>query len=231
MKIFITGGAGFIGSHIVDNYVSKGHEVIVYDNFSSGKIENLKNVINKIKIINGDILDFEKLKKYCDKDVDVISHHAAQLEIFKCLKNPAFDLKTNTIGTLNILELAKLKKIKRIINASSACVYGQSSAKQQSEYGHEKKPHWPYGVSKLCSENYCEIYQNNYNMKITSLRYGIVFGEREWLGRVLTMFLSRALQNKSPVIFGNGRAIRDFIHVSDVAKINQLLLKKKILKF
>jgi UDP-glucose 4-epimerase len=226
MKIFITGGAGFIGSHIVDCYVSNGHEVIVYDNFSSGKIEYLGNVINKIKIIKGDILDFDKLKKYCDKNVDVISHHAAQLEIFKCLENPVFDLKKNTIGTLNILELAKLKKISRVINASSACVYGQSTTKKQSEYTHKKKPHWPYGVSKLCAENYCDIYQDNYNIKITNLRYGIVFGEREWLGRVLTMFLSRALQNKAPVIFGNGRAVRDFIHVSDVAEINRLLLTK-----
>jgi UDP-glucose 4-epimerase len=230
MKIFITGGAGFIGSHIVDSYVSSGHEVIVYDNFSSGRLEYLNNVIDKIKIIKGDILDFDKLKKNCDKNVDVISHHAAQLEIFKCLKNPIFDLKTNTIGTLNILELAKLKKINRVINASSACVYGQSTAQKQSEYTHKKKPHWPYGVSKLCAENYCDIYQNNYHINITNLRYGIVFGEREWLGRVLTMFLSRALQNKAPVVFGNGRAIRDFIHVSDVAEINRLLLNKPNIK-
>ena len=223
MKIFLTGGAGFIGSHITDSLVKAGHEVIVYDDFSSGCKDNLKKVLDKIEVIEGNILDKEKLFKSCPKDVDLISHQAAQLEIFRCIDDPIIDLKTNTIGTINIFELAREKEIKKIINASSACVYGQLQCDVQDE-NHPTMPNWPYGVSKLASEHYARIYCESYGMQIVNLRYAIVYGSREWYGRVLTMFLSRLYHKKAPVVFGDGNCLRDFINVYDVVNFNDLCL-------
>jgi len=223
-KIFITGGAGFIGSHIVENLLNDGHQVTVYDNFSSGRKENLKSVIKDIKLIEADILDYENLNESM-KGHDIVSHQAAQLEIFKCLEDPIVDLQTNTVGTLNIFRAAAENGIKKVINASSACVYGQAQYTPQDE-DHPKNPNWPYGVSKLAAEKYAYIYHKNNGIDIANLRYGIVYGEREWQGRVLTMFLTRILKNKSPVIFGNGEQLRDFIYVKDAAKLNSLLITK-----
>ena len=223
MKIFLTGGAGFIGSHIADSLVKLGHEVIIYDNFSSGHRDNLSSIKKDITLIEGDILDTKKVFSSCPKDVDVISHQAAQLEIFGCLENPVMDLQTNTVGTINILELARLKNIKKVINASSACVYGQARYTPQDEK-HPTLPHWPYGASKLVAEHYARIYMESYGINIVSLRYGIVYGPREWYGRVLTMFLSRILGGQSPVIFGDGSSVRDFIAVNDVVDFHNRCL-------
>jgi len=156
--------------------------------------------------------------------VDVISHQAAQLEIFKCLDDPVIDLKTNTIGTVNILELARLKKIKKVINASSACVYGQALEIPQTE-SHPTNPNWPYGASKLVAEHYGRIYMETYGIGVVNLRYGIVYGPREWYGRVLTMFLSRILDNKAPVVFGDGSCLRDFTNVFDAVDFNMRCLE------
>lgn len=223
MKIFLTGGAGFIGSHIADSLVKEGHEVMIYDNFSNGHEDNLKDIIDKIKLIKGDILNKEMLFDYCPQDVDIISHQAAQLEIFKCIEDPVVDLTVNTIGTLNILELARIKKIKKVINASSACVYGQAQYIPQDEK-HPTLPNWPYGASKLLAEHYGRIYMENYDIKVVSLRYGIVYGPREWHGRALTMFLSRIYQKKDPVVFGDGNCSRDFINVYDVVDFHKRCL-------
>jgi len=223
-KIFVTGGAGFIGSHIVEDLLDQGYRVTAYDNFSSGREENLAGVIKDIKIIKADILDYETLKKSM-KGCDVVSHQAAQLEIFKCLEDPIVDLQTNTVGTLNVLRAAVENGIKKVINASSACVYGQAQYIPQDE-DHPKNPNWPYGVSKLAAEKYAYIYHKNQGLDIANLRYGIVYGEREWQGRVLTMFLTRILKNKPPVVFGDGEQLRDFIYVKDAVKLNNLLVTK-----
>lgn len=225
-KILVTGGAGFIGSYIVESLVEKGAYVIVYDNFSTGKKENLSKVINDVKIIEGDILDVKSLEDAC-KDIDVISHQAAQLEIFKSQSEPLEDLTTNTIGTLNILNAARNQNIPKIINASSACIYGQAENTPQNE-NHRKNPNWPYGVSKLAAEKYCSIYHHDFHIDITNLRYAIVYGEREWFGRVLTIFLKFALDGKPPVIFGNGEQLRDFVYVKDVVSAHNLCLIQDI---
>jgi len=228
-KIFITGGAGFIGSHIAESLVKDGYRVIVYDNFSSGRLENLKEIKGDTEIIKGDILNYEMLEKSMRK-CDFVSHQAAQLEIFRCLDNPDLDLKVNTIGTLNVLKAAVKNKVKKIINASSACVYGQAQYIPQDEK-HPANPNWPYGVSKLAAEKYCQIYQNIYSIPIVSLRYSIVYGEKEWLGRVLTMFIKRIiLENKPPIIFGNGEQLRDFIYVKDLIRLHNLILKNNKVK-
>ncbi len=224
-KILVTGGAGFIGSHIVDSLVTKGARVTVYDNFSFGRKENLEKSLRKIDIIKGDILNYRSLEKAV-KGVDFISHQAAQLEIFRALADPLDDLKTNTIGTLNVLKAAQKAKVKKIICASSACVYGQPRYTPQDE-NHPTNPNWAYGVSKLAAEKYCQIFTQDMGIPVVSLRYGIVYGPREWYRRVLTIFIKRVVQGKPPVIFGKGNQYRDFIYVNDVVKMHNLCLKNK----
>jgi UDP-glucose 4-epimerase len=227
-NFLVTGGAGFIGSHIVDKLLEEGaNKVFIYDNFSSGNKENISHLRNnkRVVVVQGDILDYDNLCKVMRK-VDVVSHHAAQLEIFRALSDPLEDLKTNVIGTLNVLRAALKYKVQKIINASSACVYGQARYLPEDE-AHPKRPQWPYGVSKLSAEKYCTMYYEFYGLPIVNLRYGIVYGPREWYGRVLTIFIKRILENKPPVIFGEGQQTRDFIHVSDVARAHNLCIESE----
>lgn len=223
----VTGGAGFIGSHIVDSLVDKGAEVIVYDNFSSGSMANLKDLKKDIKIIKGDILDHKKLSQVC-KGVDVISHQAAQLEITTCIDDPVKDLKINTEGSLNVFNEAIKNDVKKVIYASSACVYGQARHTPQDE-SHLTNPNWPYGVSKLAVEKYADIYNKYYGTPMTGLRYSIVYGPREWYGRVLTVFLKRAMEGKLPVVWG-GDQIRDFIYVTDAVALHNLCIENNEIK-
>lgn len=222
-KIFITGGAGFIGSHMVDSLLIKGYEVVVYDNFSSGTKDNLKHIdSNKLSIVEGDILDYEFLEKSM-KGCDYVSHHAAQLEIFLAYDEPERDLEVNTVGTLNVLKAAKKNGIKKVINISSACVYGQTNkATKESD---DPTPNWDYGVSKLAAEKYAKIYNDYKGLSVVSLRYGIVYGEREWFRRVLPIFLKKVINNESPVVFGKGEQIRDFIYVGDVVEFHNKCLE------
>lgn len=224
-KIFITGGAGFIGSHIVESLLAKDYEVIVYDNFSSGTKDNLKHIkTKKIQIIEGDILDYQKLEKSMN-GCDYVSHHAAQLEIYLALDEPERDLNVNTVGTLNVLKAAKKNNIKKVINISSACVYGQTQV--ASKETDDLTPNWEYGVSKLAAEKYGLIFNNYKELPVVNLRYAIVYGEREWIRRALPIFLKRVINNEAPVVFGNGEQIRDFIYVKDVVKLHNLCLENK----
>lgn len=222
-KIFITGGAGFIGSHIVESLIIKNYEVVVYDNFSSGSLDNLKHIdSNNLKIIKGDILDYSLLENSM-AGADFVSHHAAQLEIFLAFDEPEKDLEINTIGTLNVLKAAKINKVKKVINISSACVYGQTD--RASEESDDPMPNWDYGVSKLAAEKYAKIYNDYKDLPTTSLRYGIVYGEREWFRRALPIFIKKVINNESPVVFGDGKQIRDFIYVGDVVDIHNKCLE------
>ncbi len=222
LKILVTGGAGFIGSHIVDSLVRKGANVIVYDNFSSGRIENLKDSKKDIKVINGDILDCDKLLEVCG-DVQVISHQAAQLEITTCLEEPVRDLRINTEGSLNVFNAAITNDVKKVIYASSACVYGQAQYTPQDE-NHPTRPNWPYGVSKLAVEKYADIYGTYDRIPMVGLRYSITYGPREWYGRVLTVFLKRAMEHKPPVVWDGGQ-IRDFIYVADAVALHNCCIE------
>jgi len=146
-KILLTGGMGFIGSHIARLLVKKGARVTIFDNFSSGFWENIADIKNEVKVIKGDILDFDKLCKET-KGYDAISHQAAQLEIEKCINDPIEDLTTNTIGTLNVFKSAVENRVKKVISASTAGVYGQLVNRPQMEDSHPLQPNWQYGVSK-----------------------------------------------------------------------------------
>lgn len=222
LKILVTGGAGFIGSHIVESLVKGGAKVTVFDNFSFGERENLTNVKKDSQIITGDILDEEALSKAA-KGQAVISHQAAQLEIFLASADPYADLKTNTIGTFNVLRAAQAAGVAKVINASSACVYGQKDG--LTSEAELPVPNWEYGVSKLAAERYGTIYSDYHNLPVISLRYGITYGSREWYRRVLTIFIKQAIEGQELVIFGNGTQIRDFIDVSDVVAIHNLAIE------
>jgi UDP-glucose 4-epimerase len=227
LRVLVTGGAGFIGSHIVDDLVREGYRVRVYDNFSSGLEENLRAVKNDVEVVRGDILDEEALAEAM-RGIDVVSHQAAQLEITLCVDDPVADLRCNTVGTLNVLKAAVKQGVQKIINASSACVYGQAQFVPETEAGHPTNPNWAYGVSKLAAEKYCQVFSSMHSIPIVSFRYSIVYGPREWYGRVVTLFLKRVLEGKPPVIFGSGSQIRDFICVDDVVRANRCALQKPL---
>lgn len=223
-RVFITGGAGFIGSYIVEELVRSGAQVKAYDNFSSGRMDNLEAIRDEVELVEGDILDYERLRNAM-KGAKFVSHQAAQLEILKCVNDPVVDLQSNTVGTLHVLRAAVENKVEKIITASSACVYGQAQALPQTEE-HPTEPNWAYGVSKLAAEKYCRLFQEYYAIPITMLRYAIIYGPREWFGRVLTIFIKRALQRQPLVVFGNGQQVRDFTFVEDVVAMHNLCLSE-----
>jgi UDP-glucose 4-epimerase len=223
-RIFMTGGAGFIGSHFVRDLLQAGARLTLYDNFSSGRRDNLDGVDGPLEVIRGDILDYAELRDAM-RGHDAVSHQAAQLEITRSIDNPVFDLTTNTIGTLNVLQAVAELGIHNVVEASSAGVYGQAVTDLQDE-DDPTDPNWEYGVSKLACEKYAAIAcQRDPGLSVTSLRYAIVYGEREWYGRVLTLFLKRALEGKPPVVFGRGDQVRDFVYVGDIAQLHRSCLE------
>jgi UDP-glucose 4-epimerase len=221
-RILVTGGAGFIGSHIVEDLVEAEADVVVYDDFSSGLIENLSAVRERIEVVEGDILDRDKLDR-ATANCDFISHQAAQLEIIRATDDPFSDLQINTIGTLNVLLAAEKNGVQKVINASSACIYGQTNKPTSEDF--LPAPNWTYGVSKLAAERYAGIFHSAGRVPTVSLRYSIVYGEREWYRRAVTLFIKRVIQDLPPVVFGAGSQIRDFLHVSDVVRLHRNCLE------
>jgi len=222
--ILVTGGAGFIGSHIVEDLVHAGYDVTVLDDFSSGQRENLEAVAGDIRVIEGDVRDPDTLANAM-KGMRFVSHMAAQLEIVRCVKDPLADLDANTVATLRVLEAAVDAGVEKLVNASSACVYGQAQHTPQSETGHPTRPNWAYGISKLAAEHYCRLFHDSGKLATTSLRFAIIYGEREWCGRVITMYLRRALGGLPPVVFGKGDQVRDFTYVGDAVRCHRLALE------
>lgn len=221
-RVLVTGGAGFIGSYIVEDLVRVGARVRVFDNFSSGLRANLAAVAGDVEVVEGDILDREALGRAC-AGMDAISHQAAQLEIIRCIEDPVADLRINAEGTLNVFQAAVAAGVGTVIYASSACVYGQARYTPQDE-DHPREPNWPYGVSKYATEGYGRLYHEYYGMQTVGLRYAIIYGPREWYGRVLTAFLRRALDGAPPVVWG-GTQERDFTFVADVAACHRRCLE------
>ena len=224
-RALVTGGAGFIGSHLVDDLLAAGAKVRVLDNLSSGSLENLALAVaaGDVEIIEGDILDADLVSKAA-AGADAISHQAAQLEIVRCLEDPAHDLTVNAVGTVNVFEAARHNGIGTVVYASSACVYGQARSVPQRE-DHPTEPNWPYGISKLATEHYARLYAANHGTGMVGLRYGIVYGPREWYGRVLTAWLRRAVDGGAPVVWG-GHQQRDFVHVSDIVDLHRRCLEQ-----
>ena len=211
-RILVTGGAGFIGFHLCKKLTDLGLDVTIYDNLSSGKIENVKDV-PKAKFVKGDILDLNKLCSI--EKADVIFHLAAQVVVPYSMENPTEDFETNARGTLNVLEKAR-KDGSRLVFASSAAVYGNPSQMPTSEtYGFH--PFSCYGLSKVVGEEYCQMYAIQYGLDITILRFANVYGSR--CHGVINDFLDKLTKNPAKLeIIGTGEQSRDFVNISDIVE-------------
>ena len=225
MRFVVTGGAGFIGSHLVKLLVEEGHEITVIDNLHKGKKENLASIINKIKFHKIDVRDYESLRKIL-KNVDGVFHQAALTVVQDSFSRPEEYFDVNVHGTENIFKLANENKFK-VVYASSSSVYGHKLEIPITEDA-ERSPISPYGKTKLEDEYLVEKY-SKLNTEIIGLRYFNIFGKGQTIeyAGVITKFLDRINEGKSPIIFGNGSQIRDFIHVSDVAKANLMAMNSK----
>ena len=227
MKIIVTGGAGFIGSHIAEALIKEKNEVIVIDNLETGSKENLPK---GTKFYNIDIQDFEKINEVFKKEKpEVVFHLAAQINVRSSIENPYDDASINIIGTINILEAMSKNKVKKIIFSSSAAVYGDPVFLPCSE-SHPVNPKSPYGMSKSGAEEYVKWYEKNKGIDYVILRYANVYGPRQGAkgeAGVIFLFANMLLDKKTPTIFGDGKQTRDFVYVEDVVSANLLALKNK----
>jgi len=222
MLYLVTGGAGFIGSHIVEKLVQAGERVRVLDNFSSGRRENLKPFLDKIELVEGDIRDFWTVIQAVE-GVDFILHQAALTSVQRSIKNPLTTNEVNINGTLNILEAAKIHKIKRLVYASSSSVYGDTPTLPKIETM-SPAPISPYAISKLAGEEYCLVFYRVYGLETVCLRYFNVFGPKqnplsEYAG-VIPRFILSLLNSQKPNIYGDGEQSRDFTYVENVVQAN-----------
>ncbi|MBU1167231.1 NAD-dependent epimerase/dehydratase family protein [Patescibacteria group bacterium] len=231
MKILITGGAGFIGSHVQDLYLKKGHEVVVVDNLVTGKETNLNP---KAKFYLADIRDKVALEQIFDqeKGIEAVNHHAAHASVRESVEDPAYDAENNIVGSLNLAELAHKYKVKKFIFASTGgAIYGDTEMVPTSEKT-QAFPESPYGVSKYAFEKYLGYYHLQKKLDFTALRYANVFGARQDpLGEagVVAIFSKKIWSDEQPIINGDGKQTRDYVYVEDVAQANLLALEKESL--
>lgn len=218
----VTGGAGFIGSHIARTLVKKGEPVRVLDNFVEGKRENLKDIARSVDLIEGDIRDPKCLRKVL-QGVDVIFHQAALRSVPKSFQNPAETNDVNVSGTLTLLLASAEQKVRRVVFASSSSVYGNTDRFPQKE-DDPAGPISPYAVSKLAGEFYCGLFSHEYGVETVSLRYFNVFGPYQdpasEYAAVIPKFILKILREESPTVDGDGLQSRDFTYVEDVARAN-----------
>jgi UDP-glucose 4-epimerase len=226
MKYIVTGGAGFIGSHIVEAIVGS-HEVIVIDNFSSGKRENLSMFADSVNGIQGSITDLPLLKD-AFKGADGIFHLGAIASVARSVDDPVTTHETNLTGTLNVLLAARDCGVRKVVFSSSSAIYGDEPTLPKRE-DMPPVPLSPYAVSKLGGEYYCKVFSELFGVKTVSLRYFNVFGPRQdpqsEYAAVIPKFITRLLNNQSPVIFGDGKQTRDFVYVKDVVEANLLAMQ------
>lgn len=227
--MLVTGGAGFIGSHIVDALLSKGYAVGALDNLSTGDALNIKQHQGESRFTfhNSDISDFGAMENVM-KGYDAVIHEAALVSVARSVEDPLTVNAVNVGGTLNLLQAATNAGVERFVYASSSSVYGESETVPKSEEM-RTLPASPYGAAKLAAENYCVAFAKVYGLHTISLRYFNVYGPRQKSGRysgVIPVFIRRAFERQSPQIYGDGEQTRDFIHVEDVVQANLLALEK-----
>jgi UDP-glucose 4-epimerase len=229
-KAIVTGGAGFVGSNLVESLLEDGLEVISIDDYSAGKEQNLADVKEKygdrLNEVHCDITNKEALSAYFD-GVDVVFHQACS-KMTICLKDPLRDLEVNAAGTFNLLELARDNKVKKFVHVSTGSVYGIAQYFPTDE-NHPVNPTSYYGVSKLAGEKYVRAFAHLYNMNTSILRYYHVYGPKQDsgdYGGVIGIFCKKAIKNEDLTIYGDGTQIRSFTYVQDVVNINKLVAKK-----
>ena len=229
-SVLVTGGAGFIGSNIVDRLVELGAQVKVIDDFSEGKDDNLKQVMNKIELTRGDIRDLELLRKIT-KGVKFVFHQAARRSVPKSIDDPLTYNDVNVTGTLNMLLASSENKVERFIYASSSSIYGEIDEKKPQKETSPAKLISPYAATKMAGEYYCRVFNETYGLKTVSLRYFNVFGPRQSLESqyavVIPKFIVCLLNNENPPIYGDGLQSRDFTYISNVVDSNLLSAIKK----
>ena len=220
MKYLVTGGLGFVGSHLVEKLVKLKHKVIIIDNFSNGKLENIKKVKDKVQIIKADISKQNNWKKYF-KDIDVVIHLAAIADIVPSINNPEAYFDTNVKGTLNVLENSRKFNIKKFIYAASSSSYGipKKYPTKETEILDCK---YPYSLTKQMGEDLVLHWGKVYKLKVISLRFFNIYGERSrtsgTYGAMFGIFLAQKIKNKSYTVVGNGKQKRDFTYVSDIVE-------------
>jgi len=231
MKILVTGGAGFIGSHVVDGYVLKGYEVVVVDNLSSGKWENINR---KAKFYLADIREKDIIEKIFEKEgIDIVNHHAAQISVPLSVQNPLLDAEINVLGLINILELSVKYRVKKIIFISSGgAIYGEADEYPTTE-NYPPKPLSPYAITKFVCEKYLYYYNHQFGLDFTVLRYANVYGPRQiphGEAGVVSIFMTKLLKGEKCTIYAYKDEMegmkRDYIYVKDVVKANILALTR-----
>ena len=230
MKILITGGAGFLGSHLCEKYVNEGHTVFCLDNFATGDLGNVRALIAKknFKLITGDVCDTNVLEKVIP-GCDAVFHLAAQIHVDKSVIEPTLTYNVNVLGTLNVLELSRLYDVGKVIFASSSEVYGTAQMTPMPETHPLDAPH-PYGASKIAADRLCFAYNKTYGMPVYITRCFNMYGPRQkdfGYGGVISIFTRRVMNNMPPIIYGTGDQTRDYLYVKDAVKAYDLVLNSK----
>ena len=229
MKIAVTGGAGFIASHIADAYLSLGHDVVIIDNLSTGKRENIPA---NARFIEMDVNDPGIPALFMEEKFDIVNHHAAQMDVRVSVQDPTYDARINILGGINIYESALRSSVKKIIFASSGgTVYGEQEYFPADER-HPTKPISPYGIAKLSNEQYLYYYAHVHGLPSVAFRYANIYGPRQnphGEAGVIAIFAQKLLKGEQPVINGDGLQTRDYVYVGDVVAANILALQPQMI--
>jgi nucleoside-diphosphate-sugar epimerase len=228
-KAVVTGGAGFIGSHIVDELLKRGIETFVIDNLSSGSLENIQHHYNNnlLHVLIGDARNIEQLLPD-ENDIDVVFHQAAIASVSRSVSEPMMVHDVNVNMSLTVMNFCINRKIRRFVFASSAAVYGVIKGRASEDQ--VCKPYSPYGATKLAVESYLDAYYQTYGLETVALRYFNVFGPRQNLNDysgVITIFINQILNKETPIIHGDGTQTRDFVNVKDIVRANMLCMESK----
>ena len=223
-RYLVTGGAGFIGSHLVETLLDRGEEVRVLDNFLTGKRENLASFGGRLELLEGDLRDPDACRRAVD-GVDFVLHEAALPSVPRSVADPFTTDEINVRGTLNLLWAAARAKVRRLVFASSSSVYGDAPGLPKRE-GEEGKPLSPYAASKWAGEKYLQVFAKTFDLETVSLRYFNVFGPRQdpasQYAAAVPLFITRILRGEAPTVFGDGEQSRDFTYVANVVEANLL---------
>jgi len=232
MKIIVTGGCGFIGSHLVDKLLNIGHDIVILDNLSTGKLENLNRDAKFYKV---DIRNAEKIKNiFLKEQPDIVFHLAAQINVRESIKDPIYDNEVNVTGSLNLIQsflnMESAKGGKFIFSSTGGAIYGETEIFPTPETM-EPFPLSPYGIAKLSVEKYLHYFYKYCNLKFVSLRYGNVYGPRQnpfTEAGVIAIFSTKMLKGEQPVIFGDGKQTRDYVYIEDVVRANIMAMEEDI---
>ncbi len=228
MRILVTGGAGFIGSHVVDGYLAEGHEVSVVDDLSHGQEAHLNPQAQFHRV---DLLDFKSLEKvFREKQPEILNHHAARVDVREAVEDPLFDARVNILGSLHLLELSRRYGVQKVIYISSGgAIYGEPDTLPVRE-DHPIRPLSPYGASKYAVEPYLSLYGRLFGLRFTVLRYPNVYGPRQdprGEAGVVAIFCRQMFSGERPTIFGDGTKTRDYVYVEDIVRANLQALGPK----